>query len=163
MTEDAPQAPADHLAEVSSFRPVVKFGLYSGLAMIAEMTVALIVINRLPALERYAFERNAFFIACFFILMLAPVCRFVSAPVQMITSAVIAWAIFVLGYDLAGLYFDRLFDSLHRSPFELLVEGAVLYGLCAVGSWVVEMIVHACRHSIAPDRRAARAAARNAR
>lgn len=131
--------------------------------MVAEMAVALIVINRVPALEPYALARNAFFIGVFFVLALVPVCRFLYSPVRMFTSAMIAWAILVAGYDLAGLFFDRLFSTLHHSPFLVLVEGAVLYGICAVGSWVVEMIVHACRHSIMPDRRAARAAARHAR
>ncbi len=158
MTEDAPQAPPDRLANVPASHPVLKFGLYTGLAMVTEMTIALIVSNRIPALERYALARNAFFVGCFFLLMLVPFCRFLRAPVQMFSSAMIAWAIFVVGYDLAGLYFDRLFDAVHRSPAIMLADGAVLYGIGAVGSWVVEMIVHACRHSIAPDRRAARAA-----
>jgi predicted permease len=164
MTEDAHQAPVHRLTDVSPSRAVLKFGLYTGFAMIAEMAIALIVINRVPGLERYAVERNAFFSGCFLILMLVPICRFLRAPVRMFSSAMIAWAIFALGYDLAGLYFDRLFEALHHGPFLVLVEGAVLYGVCAVGAWVAEMIVHACRYSIAPDRRAARAAAaRNAR
>jgi hypothetical protein len=163
MTEDAPQAPADRLRDLLRSSPVLKYGLYTGLALIVEMMVALIVINRVPTFERYALARNAFFIGCFFVLALVPVCRFLKAPVRMFSSAMIGWAIFVVGYDLAGLYFERLFSTLHHSPFLALVEGAVLYGICAVGSWVVEMIVHACRHSIAPDRRAARAAARHAR
>lgn len=163
MMPNAPQAPIEGPVDVPRPHPILKFGLFSGLAMVAEMAVALVVINRIPALERFALARNAFFIACFFVLMLAPVCRFLRQPVRMFSSAMIAWAIFVVGYDLAGLYFDRLFDALHRGPVVVLVEGAMLYGLAAVGSWVAEMIVHACRHSIAPDRRAARAAARHAR
>ena len=131
--------------------------------MIAEMAVALVVINRVPALERFALARNAFFISCFFVLALTPICRFLRSPVRMFASAIIAWSIFVLGYDLAGLYFDRLFDALHHGPFLTLIEGGVLYGVCAVGTWVVEMIVHACRYSITPGRRAARAAVRNLR
>lgn len=131
--------------------------------MVAEMAVALIVINRVSALEGYALARNAFFIACFCILVVAPICRFLRTPVRMFSSAMIAWVIFVVGYDLAGLYFERLFNSLHQGPFVALIEGGVLYGICAVVSWVVEMIVHACRFSITPDRRPARAAARHAR
>jgi hypothetical protein len=163
MTEDAPPAPSDRLADAPPSSPVLKYGLYTGLAMVTEMTVALVVSNRVSALERYALPRNAFFIGCFCILMLVPVCRFLRAPVQMFSSAMIAWAIFVMGYDLAGLYFERLFDAVHRGPAVMLVDGAVLYGIGAVGSWVVEMIVHACRHSISPDRRAARAGARHSR
>jgi hypothetical protein len=143
--------------------PVLKFGFYTGIAMVVEMAIALIVINRVAALEPYALERNAFFMGCFFVLMLAPVCRFLREPVQMFSAAITAWVIFVAGYYLAGFYFERLFAALHRGPVLVLVEGAVLYGIASVGSWVAEMIVHACRHSIAPGRRAARAAARHAR
>ena len=163
MTEDAPQALADRLPDLHRSSPVLKFGLYIGFAMVAEMAVALIVINRVPALERFALARNAFFISCFFILALTPVCRFLKTPVRIFSSAMIAWTIFVLGYDLAGLYFNRLFDALHHTPFLTLIEGGVLYGVCAVGAWVGEMIVHACRYSIMPGRRAARASARNVR
>lgn len=155
MSEDSSSATADRLAGARSSRPVLKCGLYTGLAMVVEMAAALVVINRVPALEPYALERNSFFVGCFFLLTLIPVCRFLRHPVRMFSSAMIAWAIFVAGYDLAGLYFDRLFNALQRGPIEVLAEGAVLYGIAAVCSWVVEMIVHACRHSIAPDRRAA--------
>ncbi|HVB86701.1 MAG TPA: hypothetical protein VNK23_08575 [Candidatus Dormibacteraeota bacterium] len=163
MIEDAPQALADRLPDHQQSSPVLKFGLYVGFAMIAEMTVALIVINRVATLERFALARNAFFISCFFILALTPVGRFLKSPVRIFSSAMIGWSIFVVGYDLAGLYFDRLFDVLHHGPFLTLIEGGVLYGVCAVGAWVAEMIVHACRHSIMPGRRAARAAVRNIR
>jgi hypothetical protein len=155
MIEDAPEALADRLPDYHQSSPVLKFGLYVGFAMIAEMTVALIVINRVAALERFAVARNAFFISCFFILALVPVCRFLRTPVRIFSSAMIGWSIFVVGYNLAGLYFDRLFDALHHGPFLTLIEGGVLYGVCAVGAWVGEMIVHACRHSIMPGRRAA--------
>ncbi|MDE3109849.1 MAG: hypothetical protein KGL02_07905 [Acidobacteriota bacterium] len=151
------------MAHVPPSHAFLKFGLYTGLAMVAETVIALVVINRVPALERYALARNSFFIACFFVLMVAPVCRFLRQPVRMFSSAMVAWAIFVSGYELAGLYFDRLFDALHRGPIVVLVEGAVLYGIAAVGSWVAKMIVHACRYSIQPDRHAPRAAARHAR
>ena len=163
MIEDAFRARGGRSADASPSHPVLKFGLYTGIAMVLEMAVALIVINRASALERYALERNAFFMGCFFVLLLAPVCRFLREPAQMFSAAMTAWATFVAGYYLAGFYFERLFDALHRGPVLVLVEGAVLYGIAAVGSWVVEMIVHACRHSILPARRTARAAARHAR
>lgn len=163
MIEDAFQARGGRSVDAPPSRPVLKFGFYVGIAMVAEMAIALVVINRIPALESYALERNAFFIGWFFLLTLAPVVRFLREPVQMFFAAMTAWAIFVAGYYVAGFYFERLFDALHRGPLLVLVEGAVLYGIAAVGSWVAEMIVHACRHSILPGRRGARAAARHAR
>jgi hypothetical protein len=163
MIEDAFRASGGSATGVPPCHPALKFGLYTGVAMVVEMAVALVVINRVAALEPYALERNAFFMGCFFVLMLAPVCRFLREPVQMFSAAMTAWAVFVAGYYLAGFYFDRLFEALHRGPLVVLVEGAVLYGIAAVGSWVAEMIVHACRHSILPARRAVRPAARHAR
>jgi hypothetical protein len=35
----------------------------------------------------------------------------------------------------------------------LLIEGAIFYGVCSVGSWVGEMALHARHHAIAPRRR----------
>jgi hypothetical protein len=163
MIEDALRIPTEQPRDARPPSPILKWGLYTGIAMVAEMAIALLVINRVAALEPYALVRNAFFFAGFIILMLAPVCRFWMSPVRMFSSAMIAWIMFVAAYNLAGLYFEHLFDELHHDPFLVLVEGAGFYGICAVGSWVIEMIVHACRHSILPDRRAARAAARHAR
>lgn len=163
MIEDPFRVNSGRSVDAPPSHSVLKFGVYTGAAMVVEMAVALVVINRIPALDRYALERNAFFMGCFFVLMLVPVCRFLRQPAQMFSAAMTAWAIFVAGYYLAGLYFERLFDALHRGPVLVLVEGAVLYGIAAVGSWVVEMIVHACRYSVLPGRRAARAAARHAR
>jgi hypothetical protein len=127
-------------------------GLYTGALLTMVMIGALVAANRLPGLENRALERNAASYSLFVLFMMIPVCRFLNRPLQMFTSGMIGWVIFVVTFNIAGLFFRNLFQVL-RTPFELLVEGAVVYGVCAVGSWVGAMILHARTHSIIPRRR----------
>jgi hypothetical protein len=127
-------------------------GLYTGVLLTMVMIGALVAANRLSWLDNRALERNAASYSLFVLFMIIPVCRHLNRPLQMFTSAMIGWVIFVAGYDLAGLFFHNLFQVL-RTPFELLVEGTVVYGVCAVGSWVGAMILHARSHPIVPRRR----------
>jgi hypothetical protein len=159
---DAASMKQEDLIESHPSRPVLRTGLYTGTLLIAVMFVALAVANRVPVLERYALERNTASYGLFFILMLVPILRFLNSPLQMFSSAMVAWVMFVAAYDLAGLFFRNLFQVL-RTPLEVLTEGAVVYGLCAAGSWVTEMILHARRHPISPGRSGAREAAHHSR
>jgi hypothetical protein len=134
--------------------PAIWTGLYTGTLLIIVMIGALFAANRIPGLEHYALERNAASYSLFVMFMLIPVCRFLNRPIQMFTSAMIGWTMFAAAYDIAGMYFGNLFDVL-RTPFEALIEGAVVYGVLAVGSWVGGMILHASRHPISPRRRRA--------
>lgn len=127
-------------------------GLYTGALLTMVMIGALVAANRLPGLENRALERNAASYSLFVLFMMIPVCRFLNRPLQMFTSGMIGWVIFVVTFNIAGLFFRNLFQVL-RTPFELLVEGAVVYGVCAVGSWVGAMILHARTHAIIPRRR----------
>lgn len=129
-------------------------GLYTGVLLSMVMIGALVAANRLPWLDNRALERNAACYSLFVIFMMIPIFRHLNRPLQMFTSAMIGWVIFVVAYNVAGLFFRNLFQVL-RTPFALLVEGAVVYGVIAVGSWVGGMIVHARSHPIAPRRRRA--------
>lgn len=163
MTDsDAPTTEHHDVGEVHSSRRPVRTGVYTAALLVIVMFSGLVVANRFPSLERYAFERNAAFYTVFVLLMLVPVIRFLDRPVQMFGSAMVGWVLFVGAYDLAEIYFRNLFQVL-RTPFEALVEGAILYGLCAVGSWVAGMILHARRHPIVPVRKAPTEAARHTR
>ena len=133
------------------YRSVLKTGLYTGFLLTAVMFVALVAANRIPELERYALERDAISAGLFFILVVIPVLRFLSKPLRMFSSAMIAWVIFAAAYNLAGIIFRNLFVVLRRTPFEVLVEGAMVYGLCATASWVVGMILHVKRRPVAPQ------------
>jgi len=132
--------------------PTLATGLYTGALLMIVMIGALVAANRLSWLDNRALERNAASYGLFVIFMLIPVCRFLNRPVQMFTSAMIGWVMFVVAYDIAGMFFRNLFQVL-RTPFEALLEGAVVYGVCAVGSWVGAMVLHARTHPIAPRRR----------
>ncbi len=138
-------ASADRRGKRGPFHQAFRTGLRSAALLTVIMVAALVTANRIPALEAYALERNAVFFTLFVLVTLIPVIRFLKSPRQMIVSAMVGWVLFAGAYDLAGHFFRNLFDVL-RTPFEVLVEGAVVYGVCAVGSWVVEMIHHARRH-----------------
>jgi hypothetical protein len=150
--------PIDRIVPAERRGSALHTGLYTGALLVIVMTGALLVANRLPWLESRALERNAACYSLFVLFMLIPVGRFLNRPLQMFASAMIGWVIFVIGYDIAGIYFWNLFHVL-RTPFEVLVEGAVIYGVCAVGSWVGGMVLHARTHPMVPRRRRAEDAA----
>ena len=133
-------------------RPALWTGLYTGTLLVMVMFGALVAANRLPWLDNRALERNAASYGLFVIFMLIPVVRFLNRPIQMFTAAMIAWVMFVIAYDMAGMFFRNLFQIL-RTPFQAFIEGAVVYGVFAVGSWVGAMVLHARHHAIAPRRR----------
>jgi hypothetical protein len=141
----------------------IRTGVYTGALLTIVMLGALVAANRMPPLEKYAFERNAACYTLFVVLMLVPVVRFLNRPLQMFGAATVGWVLFAAAYDLTGFYFRDLFQVL-RTPFQALIEGTVVYAVFAVGSWVCGMLLHARRHPLAPDRnRAAREAARHSR
>lgn len=133
--------------------PALVTGLYMGSLLIIVMMGALVAANRIPGLERYALERNAASYSLFVLFMMIPAFRFLNRPLQMFSSAMIGWAMFVVAYDIAGFFFRDLFQVL-RTPFQALIEGAVIYGVMAVGSWVGAMVLLARRQPIESRRRA---------
>jgi hypothetical protein len=131
--------------------PTFWTGLYTGALLTIVMIGSLVAANRIPGLERYALERNGAAYTLFGMFMLIPVCRFLSQPGRLFSSAMIGWVIFVFAYYIAGLFFHNLFQL--RTPFQVLVEGAIIYGVFSVGSWVGGMLLHARHHTISPGRR----------
>jgi hypothetical protein len=129
--------------------PSVVTGLYTGSLLVIVMLASLVAANRIPGLERYALERNAASYSLFVLFMLVPVFRFLDQPRRLFAAAVIGWMMFVLAYDIAGMVFHQLFNVL-RMPFQAMIEGAAIYGVMAVGSWVGGMILEAKRHPISP-------------
>src|SRR6202167_1285418 len=131
---------------------VVRVGLYTGALLTIVMIGSLIAANRLSWLDNRALERNGASYGLFLAIMLIPIFRFLNRPLKMFYSAMLAWGIFVVAYDIAGMFFHSLFQAL-RSPFDAFLEGAVVYGVCAVGSWVGPMILLTPEHRTAPRRR----------
>lgn len=145
-----PIAHAQAVLKVAS--PALRTGLYTGALLIIVMTGSLVAANRLSWLDNRALERNAASYGLFVIFMLIPICRFLNRPAKMFVSAMIAWSMFVIAYDIAGFFFHNLFEAL-RTPFNAFIEGAIVYGVCAVGSWVGGMALQARQQPIAPRRR----------
>ncbi len=161
MIETPPNVPQDRIPESPS-GSAFRTGLYVGPLLTVAMLGALVAANRIPALEKYAFERNAACYTLFVLLMLVPVIRFLTRPLQMFGAGMVGWVILVLAYDLTGFYFRDLFQVL-RTPLQALVEGTVVYGIFAVGSWVCGMLLHARRYPVAPRRKTASGVARHSR
>jgi len=149
--------------ELRVSHPALRVGLYTGALLIVVMLGALVAANRIPALEPYALERNAISYTLFVLLMLIPIARFWNRPLRMFGSGMIAWTLFVAAYDIAGMVFQNLYDAVRHTPFMALTEGAVVYGVCSVVSWVGGMVIHARRHPIVPGRKASDEAARHTR
>jgi len=149
--------------ELRVSHPALRVGLYTGALLIVVMLGALVAANRIPALEPYALERNAISYTLFVLLMLIPIARFWNRPLRMFGSGMIAWTLFVAAYDIAGMVFQNLYDAVRHTPFMALTEGAVVYGVCSVISWVGGMVIHARRHPIVPGRKASDEAARHTR
>jgi hypothetical protein len=124
---------------------VLMLGLITGILLTSVMTGALIAANRMPQFERWALERNAVSFGVFFLVMLIPVLRFRRAPPRLFACGMVGWTIFLLGYLMAERMFTQLFRVL-RTPFEVLVDGALAYGLLAAGMWIYGMVVAARHH-----------------
>jgi hypothetical protein len=144
--------PVQAHVSVKLVSPAVRLGLYTGALLTIVMVGSLIAANRLSWLDNRALERNGASYGLFLAIMLIPIFRFLNRPLKMFSSAMLAWGIFVIAYDIAGMFFHSLFQAL-RSPFEAFLEGAVVYGVCAVGSWVGGMILVTRQHRVAPRRR----------
>lgn len=131
-------------------------GACTGGLLNSVMAASLFVANRMLNLEPYAIERDAACVGLFFVCSFVPLIRFVKRPAQMFTAGLSGWMLFVAGYTLAGFYFQNLFNAI-QPPFELLIEGCVLYGIAAVAVWDVHMILDArrnmsCRAAVAANR-----------
>jgi hypothetical protein len=155
MTDPAATAhpiPANLEATRKLASATIRVGLYTGALLTLVMAGSLIAANRLPWLDNRALERNGASYGLFLAIMLIPIFRFLNRPLKMFYSAMLAWGIFIIAYEIAGMFFHSLFQAL-RSPFEAFLEGAVVYGVSAVGSWVGGMVLLTRQHRIAPRRR----------
>jgi hypothetical protein len=131
----------------------MRMGLVTGGLLSIVMACSLVAANRFPLLEHVAMLRNALSYATFALAMILPVALFPRLPARLFASAMIGWVIFVLAYDIAGMYFVNLDNSLGKTPFHLFILGALFYGVISAGLWVTSMLFAAMRHPVAPGRR----------
>lgn len=99
----------------------------------------LLLANRMPHLDQFAFERNLALAIAFGLLGLVPTCRFTKSPRQSFLSALTAWAILTLAYSVTELGFPRLATRL--SAFHLFILGCVVFGLLAALAWVLNLVI----------------------
>ena len=141
----SPQPQREALVRALASREVLRTGLLSGGLLVAVMVVSLIVANNIPQLEHVAWLRNDACRLVFGLTMLIPIFRFLFQPRRLFSSALIGWVIFAVGYRVAGLWYVNLFASLGRQPLEAFLLGLVIYGVVAVMSWIVLLILAANR------------------
>ena len=131
----------------------LRIGLLTGGFLVLVMLASLFAATRVPTFEPLAALRNDICRAIFGLVMLIPIFCFLAHPRRMFASALFGWSIFALSYDFTGMYFSKLFTSLGRTPFEVLVLGLVFYGVVAAVSWVAWMVLAASHDPVVPAAR----------
>ncbi len=131
----------------------LRVGIIVGVHLTVVMVAAILVANRMPYLEPVADLRNWIARGAFLFFMLIPMAWFVRSPVKMLASGICAWAIFCASYAMMGLFFTNLHLRLGKSPFQVLILGAMTYGVAAAASWVAGMVLSLRQQPIAASRR----------
>jgi hypothetical protein len=133
-------------------RPVIRTGIITGGSLILVMLVSLFLANRMPSLEPFAWIRNDACRLVFGIIMMIPAGRFLIMPRRLFCSALVGWVIFVIGYAIAGTWFTALYTGIGHTPFQVFMLGIIIYGVIAVLSWVILMLLAASHQPVAPSR-----------
>ncbi len=131
----------------------LRVGVMTGLYLTAVMVIAILVANRVAFLEPFADFRNWTARAAFLFFLLIPIGCFLRSPVKMFASGMCAWAMLSVNYALMGLFFTNLHMRLGKTPFHVLILGALAYGMAAVASWVAGMVLLLRQQPIAASRR----------
>jgi hypothetical protein len=131
----------------------LRVGVMTGLYLTAVMVIAILAANRIPFFDPVADVRNWTARAAFVFFMLIPIGCFLRSPVKMIASGMCAWAILSVNYALMGLFFTNLHARLGKTPFHVLILGALAYGMAAAASWVAGMVLLLRQQPIAASRR----------
>lgn len=122
-----------------AFRNVsVRIGVYVGVLLSIAFSGWVIVANRVPFLDRFAFARNLAAVALLGLLALIPVLRFWRMPGNLLASSLIGWVIFSLTYRILCMDFPGLEER--YSAVQIFVLGAVLYMLVVTLSWIGTII-----------------------
>jgi hypothetical protein len=123
-----------------SFRnPAFSLGVLLGVCFSGVGLTWLLLANRVPYLDQYAFERNLSLAIAFIVLGLIPTSRFMKSPRRSFLCGITAWVIFTAAYSVTELYYPGLAARL--SSFHLFVLGGVVLGLLAALSWVTNLVI----------------------
>ncbi|MGB7232271.1 MAG: hypothetical protein WA853_18585 [Candidatus Acidiferrum sp.] len=116
----------------------VRMGVYVGVVLSIAFCAWVIVANRVPALDRFAFARNLVAVAFLGVVALVPVLRFWHLPGNLLASSLVAWLIFSLTYRILSMDFPGLEER--YSAVQIFVLGAVAYMLVVTLAWIGTII-----------------------
>jgi hypothetical protein len=136
---------------LGALRPCMLLGVVVGVFLSGMAVAWVLVANRAPSLEHFAWERNLAAVIGAGLLLLVPVFRFLKSPGRIFLSGVIAWAILSLTYSVMGGSFPRLEERL--GVFHLFMLGAVVVALLATIVWVTQMVLLARQQTVIAARR----------
>jgi len=142
--QSAPESSASH-------HPVLRTGISVGTYLCVLSLAWLLLANRVPFLDRFAFARNLAAVALAGVLLLIPICRFLKSPGQLFLSGLIAWTMLTLGYGAMATQFPALDQRM--GAFHLFVLGVIAYGLLATVVWVAQLVTHLCLQPAPATRR----------
>lgn len=114
----------------SAWRTGISVGVCLSFVLIAWLFLA----NRVPALDRFAWERNLVAVAAAGLFAVLPVMRFVRSPGRLFLSGLVGWTILSFVYRVSGIYFSAL--AARMGAFHLFMLGSVLYSFAAVLAWI---------------------------
>ena len=131
-----------HLPAYGSFHVFrnasVRMGVYVGCMLSIAFSGWVIVANRVPLFDRFAFVRNLAAVSVLGLIALIPVLRFWRVPGNLLASSLVAWVLFSLSYRVLCLLFVGLAERF--SAVQIFVLGAVLYMLVVTLSWIWTII-----------------------
>jgi hypothetical protein len=114
----------------AAWRTGISVGVCLSILLIAWLFLA----NRVPALNRFAWERNLVAAAAAGLFAVLPVIRFLRSPRRLFVSGLVAWTILSFVYRVSGIYFSALAGRL--GAFHLFMLGSVLYSFAAMLAWI---------------------------
>ncbi|HYL63915.1 MAG TPA: hypothetical protein VE077_14950 [Candidatus Methylomirabilis sp.] len=121
----------------------VRTGIYVGVFLSAVLSAWVIVANRVPLFDRFAFLRNLAAVAVLGLIAVIPVFRFWRMPGNLLASSLVGWLLCCLTYRVLCMSFSRLEDRI--SSVHIFVVGALVYLLMATLSWIGIIIRRARR------------------
>ena len=128
--EDPSGLPALH----KEWKVALLVGVRAGIGLSVVLAVWLVLANRIPFLERFAWERNLAAATALALLALLPLLRFFPAPRRMLVCSLMAWAIFSLAYRGFCLFYPALTKRI--GAFHLFMLGGVVYTIVPTLTWI---------------------------
>lgn len=139
---DQPHLPGFHWFDAIR-NEALRTGVYVGIFLSAIFMAWLFIANYVHAFEPFAVERNLAAAAALGLLAAVPLLWFLRHPVQLFIAGESAWAIFTIVYRFLCFFFHGLGqgNGVLPPPFHLFMLGAVVYGIVALLSRLVQLVL----------------------